>query len=178
MAKLKHIMVDIESMGNTSNSAIISIGAVKFDISTGKTGDEFYTIIDLQSCLDIGLTMDASTVLWWMQQSDEARKEFTKEAVPIEKALEDFSKFFNDANYEVWGNSARFDLGLLNDAYNKLKKPIPWKYYNERCVRTLVSFNRTIKKEYPVPENTHNAIIDCYYQIGYCSQIWKTLKIK
>lgn len=178
MAKLKHVMVDIESMGNTSESAIISIGAVKFDIKTGETGEEFYTIIDLQSCLDIGLTMDASTVLWWLQQSDAARKEFTKKGVSIVKALEDFSAFLIDSNCEIWGNSARFDLGLLNDAYNKLKKPIPWKYYNERCVRTLVSFNRTIKNDYPVPSDTHNALVDCHYQIGYCSEIWKTLKIK
>ena len=178
MSKFKHIMVDIETMGNSSGSAIISIGAIKFNIDTGETGEEFYKVVDLQSCLDLGLTMDAPTVLWWMQQSEEARKDFTLKGVSIQKALEDFSKFFDKDSYEVWGNSARFDLGILNDAYNKLGKDIPWKYYNERCVRTLVSFNFSIKKDYPVPVDAHNALADCHYQIGYCSKIWNSLKKK
>lgn len=52
---MKHIMLDIETMGNQSYSSILSIGAVKFDLNTGETGDEFYTTIDLKSCLDLGL---------------------------------------------------------------------------------------------------------------------------
>ncbi len=52
--KFKHLMLDIETMGNESYSAITSIGAVEFDIETGETGDEFYVVVGLQSCLDAG----------------------------------------------------------------------------------------------------------------------------
>ena len=41
-----HLMLDLETMGTKSNSAIISIGAVEFDILTGKTGKRI-----LQKCI-------------------------------------------------------------------------------------------------------------------------------
>jgi len=36
--KMDNIMVDIETLGNKSNSVILSIAAVYFDLQTGKTG--------------------------------------------------------------------------------------------------------------------------------------------
>ena len=48
-----HLMLDLETMGTKSNSAIISIGAVEFDILTGKTGREFYRNVSLQSCISL-----------------------------------------------------------------------------------------------------------------------------
>lgn len=45
-----HLMVDIETMGTSSSSAILSLGAVEFDIETGETGKYFHITIDLQTC--------------------------------------------------------------------------------------------------------------------------------
>lgn len=170
------LMLDIETMGNESYSCIISMGAVEFDINTGETGKYFYTPIDLQSCLDLGLIINASTVMWWLQQNEQARKDIVdRKAIPIKEALDEFAKFCN-GNYAIWGNSARFDCGILQNAYNKANLPIPWDYRKERCVRTLVSFNPEIKRNYVSKGTAHNALTDCYYQIGYCCEIWKTLK--
>jgi DNA polymerase III epsilon subunit-like protein len=170
-----HLMLDIETMGNESFSSIISIGALEFNINTGKTGKEFYTNVDLQSCLDYGLTVNASTIMWWMQQSEQARKDFVeKTPLRIEEALLDFCQFCNK-EYQVWGNSARFDCGILQNAYNKLDIPIPWDFRKERCVRTLVSLNPEIKENFPSVGTAHNALSDCYYQVGYCSLIWQSL---
>ena len=33
---MNQIMIDIETMGNGSNSALVSLAAVKFDMKTGK----------------------------------------------------------------------------------------------------------------------------------------------
>ena len=41
-----HVMLDLETMGRKSNSALVSIGAVEFDLITGETGREFYKVID------------------------------------------------------------------------------------------------------------------------------------
>ena len=170
-----HLMLDIETMGNKSNSAIISIGAVEFDIETGKTGKEFYRNVSLKSSIDLGLNVDADTVMWWMNQSDDARKSLTNEkAVSINQALVDFREFCNK-DYQIWGNSARFDCGILQNAYNKAGIPIPWDFRKERCVRTLVSFNPEIKNNFPSVGTAHNAISDCYLQVGYCSAIWSSL---
>jgi len=170
-----HLMVDIETMGNESFSSIVSIGAVEFDINTGKIGKEFYVNVDLQSCVDLGLTINASTVMWWMKQNEQARKDLTdRTTLPIIKALEDFAEFCNK-DYQIWGNSARFDCGILQNAYNKAGIPIPWDFRKERCVRTLVSFVPEIKVNYKSIGTAHNAVDDCKFQIGYCSDIWRSL---
>jgi hypothetical protein len=175
MEKFKHLMLDIETMGNESFSSIVSIGALEFDIETGETGKEFYVNVDLQSCMDLGLIVNASTIMWWLNQNEQARNDLTDRPVlPIQKALIEFAKFCNK-DCQVWGNSARFDCGILQNAYNKAGIVVPWKHWNERCVRTLVSFNPEIKSNYPSAGTTHNAISDCYFQVGYCSAIWKFL---
>src|ERR1700752_755293 len=81
--KMKHVLLDIETMGNTSRSAITSIGAVQFDLNTGEIGEKVYTRVDLQSCLDVGLTMNADTVMWWMKQTDAARMEIAQKNAPL-----------------------------------------------------------------------------------------------
>ncbi len=170
------LMLDLETMGNVSYSSIVSIGALEFDINTGKTGKTFYVNVDLQSCIDLGLIINGATVMWWMQQSERARKDLVSGIVlPIEHALRSFSEFCNK-EYRIWGNSARFDLGILQNAYDKAGIPICWDYKNERCVRTLVSLNPEIKKNFPSVGTAHNALADCYYQVGYCCAIWNTLK--
>lgn len=174
-----HIMVDIETMGNKSHSAIVSIGAVEFDLNTGQTGRTFYTNISLQSCLDAGLRINGDTLMWWMKQDDEARKSLTSgEQAVLAKALYDFSVFIASCggkDCQVWGNSARFDLGILSDAYDAVSLPLPWDFYKERCVRTLVSFAPEIKKSTAFDGVAHDALADCYHQIKYCTQTWKVL---
>ena len=131
--------------------------------------------MDLQSCMDLGLIVNTSTIMWWLNQSEQARKDLTDRTVlPIQKALLEFADFCNK-DYQIWGNSARFDCGILQNAYNKSGIPIPWDFRKERCVRTLVSFSPEIKNNYPSVGTAHNAISDCYFQVGYCSAIWSSL---
>ena len=173
-----HLMLDIETMGSTSYSSIVSIGAVEFNLETGETGATFYRNIDLQSCLNVGLEVSASTIMWWLKQNEEARLALSKDVVPLEQALLDFSIFCKNKKYQVWGNSNRFDCGMLTDAYNALNLSIPWDFRKERDVRTLVSFAPEIKENYKYSGVSHNALQDCYNQIGYCTQIYNKLNTK
>ena len=168
------LMIDIETMGNKSFAAIVSIAAVEFDITTGETGNEFYENVSLDSCLQSGLKVDASTVLWWMQQSEDARTKFVQSPIHLAEALQKFT-FFCKPNLAVWGNSNRFDLGILENAYSVLSLSIPWKFWNERDVRTLVSFRPEIKDEHVFVGTPHNALDDCHNQIQYCHKIWKSI---
>ena len=177
---MKHIMCDIETMGTKPGSAIISIGACQFDLITGQTGKEFYINIDLKSCQENGFSIDASTVLWWMNQSDEARESLKSCQIGIEAAIESFHSWMEDikANEcQVWANSPSFDLNLLEFAFNKFGLNQPWFYWNERDCRTLVSLAPEIKKSM-VNDLTHDALSDCKYQIKYCSAIYNSLNIE
>jgi hypothetical protein len=181
MAKnLGHLMLDLETMGSQSKAAIISIGAVEFDIETGETGREFYERINLQSSINKGLIINGGTVMWWLQQSDAARKEICKPGDNLINVLEKLRSFMGCLeNFQIWGNGVRFDIGILEDSYVACGyETIPWNFRNERDVRTLVSFSPSIKEHYPFTGVEHNPIDDCKHQIQYCSEIWKKLRYK
>jgi len=180
--KFGHVMVDLETLGHASNSVICSIGAVEFDIETGCNGREFYVVVDIQSCLDIGLHVNGSTIEWWLKQNETPRMAIISDfRLAIGPALIEFHDFLNRLggnSVQIWGNSNRFDLGILENAYTKLKIPIPWNFRLERDVRTLVSFAPEIKNNFPNLGIEHRPVDDCKYQIGYCSAIWEKLKKK
>lgn len=182
MEEFTHIMLDLETMGNRSNSVIVSIAAVPFNLETGEISDNyFYERVDFQSCLDIGLKVQASTILWWMQQNEEARKEICKPAQHIYYVLLRLDDFFKQhiTDIQIWGNGARFDMGLLQDAYHASGfDELPWKFRNERDVRTLVSLAPHIKEQTPNVGTAHNAVDDCIFQINYCCAIHKHLNNK
>lgn len=171
----KHLMLDIETMGNESYSSITSIGALEFNIESGETGREFHVNVDLQSCVDIGLIMNASTIIWWLNREHESRIDLSlgqQSALPVKTALQSFTDFIGNNDYQIWANSPRFDCGILQNAYDKVGIPIPWDFRKERCVRTLVSFNPEIMEQYQQTGVKHNALADCYYQVEYCSATW------
>jgi len=178
---MKHIMIDIETMGTKPGAIILSVAAVEFDLSTGKTGLVFHQTIDPESSQKAGMKLDFDTVVWWIKQGKEAQKVIVENTGnKLEKVLTklaDWIKDYCDENVYVWGNSARFDLGLLQAAYEVFEMDIPWNHYNELDVRTIASFGREIKDNMAFEGVKHNPLDDCYHQIKYCSEIYKQ-KIK
>jgi len=173
--KMDNIMVDIETLGNKSNSVILSIAAVYFDLQTGKTGKEFTTNIDIQSCLDAGLKIDADTVKWWLSQNEQAREKILCNDAPLLIAgLKNFGRFLNSDAF-VWGNSARFDLGILENAYQAFNINIPWKWHREMDVRTLALLYPKTKSSIDFIGLKHYPIDDCKHQIKYLCEIYNQL---
>ena len=139
---MNKIMLDLETMGNGTNAAIIAIGAARF--GNGEITDEFYTLVDLSSAVAAGLEMDASTVMWWMKQSDDARKQFERDGIALKDALKQFAEWIGK-DAEVWGNGAAFDNAILSNAYRKCGIERPWKFWNDRCYRTVKSMHPDVK---------------------------------
>jgi Mesyanzhinovviridae exonuclease len=86
MAK-NHVMLDLETLGTEAGCVVVAIGAVAFDPMgayvhppdmTNLQSDEFYAVIDIQSCLDAGLRINGNTLYWWLQQSPDARRHVTE----------------------------------------------------------------------------------------------------
>ena len=157
-------MLDIETLGSKPGSVITSIGAVKF--GDGVITERFYRRIDPQSCVDVGLKMDVSTVLWWMKQSDDARAEFEGAAKPLPHALLAFKQFVGNTEAQdgaqVWGNGAAFDNALLSAAFDACNLPRPWKYSNDRCYRTVKALFPSIQIQRTGVH--HNALNDAESQ--------------
>lgn len=166
------IMLDLETLGTGPEAVIIAIGTVAFT-PTG-LGETYYDTIAPQSAVDLGMEIDASTVMWWMRQSDAARVAFARPGKPILEVLRSFSlwmdKFHGEA--DVWGNGAAFDNVVLSSAYRLAKQPRPWSYKADRCYRTLKELYPFVK---PVDVGTaHNALDDAKAQALHCSTLLRT----
>ncbi|MGL4753492.1 MAG: 3'-5' exonuclease [Aeromonadaceae bacterium] len=160
---MSHIMLDLETMGNGPQAAIIAIGAVAFDLSGIK--DRFYTQVSLESSVRAGLITDPSTIMWWMQQSDEARAAFkdNDKAVALGGALVQFAEWLRAASGEqVWGNGASFDNAILGNAYRAVGTEQPWKFWNDRCYRTFKSLFNAVPMQRIGTH--HNALHDAESQ--------------
>ena len=164
---MKHIMIDLETMGNGKDAAIVAIGAVRF--SRNGIDKELYVPVDLQSSLDAGLKMDASTVLWWMKQNKEAREAITKEdGVALQVALELLAALIDDET-TVWCNGASFDFAILATAYRAVGEEVPWKFWNERDFRTIKKLFSDVTA--PNDETAHNALEDAKNQAEHLLDI-------
>lgn len=184
---MKRCMVDLETVGTVPGSVIFAIGAVMFDEVTKELGGTFYAEISQHSCIEHGLTMDSDTIAWWNKQDPAAKQAYmrTKEGGhSLPEALAAFSDWlsgimYNDwlyeremeggvppkdmrSNLEMWGNGSDFDNAFLQVAYRNTDIPLPWKFWNNRCYRTL-------KGLYPVVSlkrvgTHHNALDDAKSQ--------------
>jgi hypothetical protein len=172
---MANIMLDLETMGNRGTSAIISIGAVQF--SPSGIGKEFYKTVNLDSCMKAGLTIDASTIAWWMQQSEEAKTSSMKGELSLFQALQEFTKFIGGTNSDakIWGNGADFDNAILANAYRASNLEVPWKHWNNRCYRTMKSvFAKAPKPEFSGEK--HNALDDAKFQATHLISIMSFIK--
>jgi len=154
----KRCMVDIETLGTKPGSVILSIGAVKFD--KDGLGEEFGVSVDLESCQDAGLTIDADTLEWWLDQDENVQHILTG-GIELEDALEQFSEFYGDCT-EIWAYSPAFDCVHLERAYEAVGIVSPWMYYQQRDCRTcskLPGWPETDQKG-----SEHNALDDARFQ--------------
>lgn len=167
-----HVMVDIETLGTEPGCVILSVAAVRFNMETGVISDRFMEVVNIDSCIKLGLGIDGGTLTWWFNQSEEAREHLKGKSDTIKSVLHSLSQFFRSGD-QVWGNSARFDLGILADTYKRVGEKLPWNFWNERDVRTLVSFKPEVKSEVVFEGEPHNPVDDCVHQVNYCHLIWR-----
>jgi exodeoxyribonuclease VIII len=174
-------MIDLETLGLTPDGVIVSIGAVQFDLVTGKIGDTFYINVSAESCQQYGLKINASTVEWWLSQDQAAVNAWlqgTSESLP--EALKLFNQWvsgvFSPKKPTVWSNGATFDIVLMRNAYTVTGLKCPWHFRNERDVRTLVGLAKLGRAKPPTSGRTgthHNALDDAQYQAAYCHEAYK-----
>lgn len=159
------IMLDLETLGVGPTAPVIAVGAVAFDLSTGSIGDEFYEAITLESVLTGKFKLDPGTLKWWIGQSTEAKAAaFNGNARPLAQVLQRFAEWIGrDAEHvEVWGNSPAFDCVILKHALTVAQVPVPWRFWNERCFRTIKALHPGV--EYVEPKVKHHALHDAKAQ--------------
>lgn len=161
---MKHLMLDFETLGQASDTAVLSLGAVLF--TKDQIIEEKYWIFSLDEQLRAKLSITSDTLLWWMQQNDRAKEIFSKvktEGISMKTFLPDFCGWVNGKDVRVWGNGASFDVSIIESLINRGQLMLPWKFWNIRCYRTLKAMH-DIEKGVVRSGTHHNALDDAKYQ--------------
>lgn len=178
-----HVMLDLETMGQGPTAAIVSIGAVQFGLTENGAewlGPSFYRAVKLASAMASGGTVDASTVLWWLRQSDAARDALQDPAaVTLDEALSEFRYWCNGLSSSaapprvcMWGNGAAFDNVILRGAFERHGIVPPWSHWDDRCFRTMKREHAHIGP--PQRQGVHhNALDDAMHQARHLCAIWR-----
>jgi len=179
---MKHIMVDIETLGTNSNSAVVSISAVAFDLESGKLGKQFEVGINILEQILYGGIIDNDTVQWWSTQSEEAKGSLVNlDTVSVKGALDAFNRWIADTisvdfkDAKLWGNGVGFDNVIIRNLYSRHDKHFVLPYWCDNDVRTLVTLGNINTRDFKFSGTKHNGIDDCKHQINYCAVAYKGL---
>jgi DNA polymerase III epsilon subunit-like protein len=158
------ISIDLETLGTSVNSPILSIGACTF--RDGEILDTF----EINVRLNKKELVDIDTIKFWLNQPDEAVQKafYAKEKFPMRSALERLRiwvKSNKDHADEVWANGTKFDLGMLEYQFEKHDLRVPWKYNADRCMRTLRMLSPVDMSD--VPTVKHTALGDAIWQAKF-----------
>lgn len=173
----ENIMLDVETLGTAPGCVILSIGACEF--GEDGVGKMYYEMIDPESCVDWGLTIEPRTVMWWMDQNDEARKHLTQaRKISISEALSKLITSFKWKGKKVWCNGASFDFPILSAGYKAVGMREPWEYWGQMDYRTLKNIVPPSVYESACVTATvkHDALADAVAQAETAIKLLKWLK--
>lgn len=181
-----NVMLDLETVGTKPGCSVIAIGAIAFSTprrtwygrKLAHIGESFYMEISRFSARKIGLIEDQATIDWWKQQSSVARKVTDEENPNAEDitialmAFQDWLHQFGMDKIKVWGNGSDFDNAIINAAYVAAGfQSVPWKFYNNRCYRTLKSLPKAKAIKFERLGTHHNALDDALSQAAHACKI-------
>jgi hypothetical protein len=184
------IMTDIETLGTSSDSTIIQISAIAFDIKTGEHYSQFNQIADVSEN-ESPIKVDGDTIKWWLKTNKELFAELLNSGTySSEQVLRNFHKWLlelnasSDHDIYLWGNGILFDNKMIQHQLELLGLDYPIFYRNDRDLRTLVELTsiklgiteKELKTKYS-DENlvAHNAFDDVVYQINLATHCFKEL---
>jgi len=173
---MKHIMVDLETLGTVADAVICSIGAVKFDLDSNALDDNgFYASVSIDSNLGMKRRIQEDSLIWWMKQPPDAQGVFHESKQTLENALVEFSDWIGDDNYQIWSNGADFDIPMLAHAFMQCQMEVPWKFWNARCFRTYKNLPGARNVSFTPTGIKHNALADALNQVKHLQAIHAVL---
>lgn len=186
----QHIVLDIETMGITISAPILEIAAVRI-VNCGIHGEPCHVFIDPVSCEKAGMRAELPTVMWWLQQSDEARQALTDSAqtrLPLEQALQKFTDWLTEpietdryeaSDLQIWARGPEFDLAMLADAFRRCGMSVPWPYRAAQSLRTLDIIKEGLQLygfSRPAPKIKHSALGDAMADAEYLRRFLQYIK--
>lgn len=159
--KRRDVMIDIETLGLESDSVILSLAAVRFCRTTGRTKRLMHQIIDPNQP---ERSIDADTVRWWIKKPGNAFSDILRGRCSLKEGLMELASniSIDDA---VWAQGTDFDFDILEHACSQNGIQTPWKFTLKRDTRTAYDACGFDPKQIERSGTHHDALDDCYHQI-------------
>lgn len=171
------VMMDIESLDIGPRSIVSQVGAVFSLADDPETiiGEELL-YLPIQPQINLKRTLSASTLVWWMKQSDVARAEFEQntgedfEELPslLRRLNRKFDQFVAGRPYEIYARGPQFDIVNIESLMSDVTIAPAWKYDRVRDLRTVMAMAGLSTKDIPrdvTRHPEHMAVADCHYQL-------------
>lgn len=180
--KYSHIMLDLETLGNTADAVILSVAMVKFNLDE-EHDDGMQVFLDVEEQMLAGRSCRWSSIMWWMEQDDAARKTMLAaedRRLPVAVALEKVRTYINSTEYKIWANGASFDPPVLSLLFKQHMIEVPWNFRNLLDIRTIKWLSKVRTDDVPdiVGGTKHDALTDCLWQIQYLLRAMEVIKKK
>jgi len=173
-----HATIDIETLGTSPDTVVLTIGGIKFDpMADDGLHSQFYYRLDADEQIEMGRTVDEKTLEWWDKQDEEVKKEAleTTGRVSTEQSLKALNKWLVGVD-KIWCQGPVFDIGILENLYKQIGLHHNWPFYIIRDSRTLFSLmDKDPRKE--IDFAAHNALADAIVQSLCIQKVYKKLDI-
>lgn len=168
---MKDVMIDFETLGLAIDCPLAAAAFLVFesDATEFTIHESFYSRILFDNDKNPA-HMEASTLWWWMQKSDEARlRTFDPAgAYPIDYVLNNMCNLISQHNPDrVWSKGVDFDIAILKWRCEQLGMTVPWHYRKQMCYRTLENLYPHLK--IAEDKKPHTADEDAYAQ---AERVW------
>ena len=171
-------MIDIETLSTAPNALVLSVGMVSFDETN--IFDKMYIKNRISTA-----TGDVSrdTAIWWMKQSDEARKAIVESQkgvieMPEYNLVQELRDTLCTYSVKTIWSQGSFDQNIienlmLRNGVDKMQLPEYYKWRDLRTVRKLLHIKNEVKAKV-----LHNALEDATAQVKTLQEICKQYDIK
>lgn len=184
MEQWTDIMVDLETTGtDLTDSGIIQIAAVFFNLKTGEVGPSFNRCLALP--VEAGkhrFEWNVDTLRWWT--SDSNRKNILQEILNDSEnprvVINDFVRWIRvngtGKSLHFWSKPSHFDYTLLDKYFRYYRFENPFVYWKARDMRSYI-LGLVFPEELPdlklKSDDAHNALADVMFQVNELIRITK-----
>lgn len=171
-----HVIIDLETFDTSSRAAIFAIGLVIVDPELKIIFKGEYILTDpfrapMGDSRFASYKVSEPTVAWWLSEEQVIANHYLEDRGTYESIrgmLGDIRHTIKQCpkdDFLVYGYPSDFDIPILVNAYTKTRTPMPWRYHQSACLRTLK------RLAYPSEEQLgkfdgikHTPLADAYHE--------------
>ena len=166
---MNEMMIDLETLDVQDSAVIYEAAFVVFNSETMGVKHELAYNFDAQWQIDGGRTVSAQTIEFHCRMQTSSIATGSDNIQSFQKALMEWADAFNVERF--WAKGSQ-DFAWIKDLFRwasnnttTMTSQVPWKFYQVRDLRTLMS-----ECGVPKGEVAHTALADCHAQIAQLAE--------